>query len=363
MRIMVDIGHPGHAYFFKNFIRAAMDAGNEVKITARDKEVTLAILSSFGFPFEKRGEIKHGLLRKGYDLLKIDYSLYKIARDFNPDILLGFHNPYIAHLSKFLGKPSIIFTDTEGVWFASVLTYPFANAICTPTCFLENLDPKKHVRFNGYKELAYLHPNHFKPDEEIIRNAGLSKDEPFIVLRFISWSASHDIGLKGIRKGTENEIIGTLEQFGRVLITSEKGLPESLAKYRIPVAPQHMHSLLYYAHLYIGEGGTMAAESAVLGTPAIHIEKDKNGRPTGESSGNFLELRNKYDLLHFYASQEEALEEAVRLLSNPRLKLDWQMKREALLSEKTDVTAWMIDFIERYPQSFTEYRNTKSKVS
>ena len=62
-----------------------------------------------------------------------------------------------------------------------------------------------------------------------------------------------------------------LEKYGRVLITSESKLPAEFEPYRVKVAPEKMHDLLYYAALYVGEGGTMASESAVLGTKAIHI--------------------------------------------------------------------------------------------
>ena len=50
-----------------------------------------------------------------------------------------------------------------------------------------------------------------------------------------------------------------------------------------------------------------------------------------------------------------ALEKAIEILENGNSKKEWQRKRERLLSEKIDVTAWMTDFIERYPDSFYEY--------
>jgi len=173
-------------------------------------------------------------------------------------------------------------------------------------------------------------------------------------LRFISWSASHDIGLRGIRDASN--LIKSLEPYGRILITSEKKLNSKLEKYRITCSPEKIHSLLYYAQLYIGEGGTMATESAILGTPAIHIESNSSGIATGNFSGNFLELRDKYGLLYFYPNQEQALEKAVEILENENSKREWQKKRERLLKEKIDVTTWMTDFIERYPESFYEYR-------
>ena len=119
------------------------------------------------------------------------------------------------------------------------------------------------------------------------------------------------------------------------------------------IFPQEkIHSLLYYAQLYIGEGGTMATEAAILGTPSIHIESTSSGIATGEFTGNFLELRDKYGLLYFYPDQDQALEKAISIMDDKNAKNEWQKKREKLLEDKIDVTAWVTDSIERYLESF-----------
>jgi len=62
---------------------------------------------------------------------------------------------------------------------------------------------------------------------------------------------------------------------------------------------------------------------------------------------------DKYGLL-FYPDQ--ALEEAISILEDKNSKNEWRKRRERLLSDKIDVTVWMTDFIERYPESFYEYK-------
>ncbi len=358
MKLLIDVAHPAHVHFFKNFLGEMRSRGHEILVTARDKEVTLALLDKYGIPYINRGSIQKSVLKKALSLIRIDAKLWKIARGFQPDLFLGIHNPYIAHVGAVMRRPSIIFTDTEGVKVASMLTYPFASAICTPSCFREVLDPRKHVRYNGYKELAYLHPSRFTPREEDLGDIGLSRSDDFIVLRFISWGAIHDTSLKGIQSGSELEFIRALEEYGKVLLTSERPLAGDLEKYRVRISPEKIHSLLSFARLYIGEGGTMATEAAVLGTPAIHIESTGTGQATGETSGNFLELRDRYHLLRFFPDQYRALDEAVGILKNSESKSEWKNKRELLLHEKIDVTAWMTDFVERYPSSFHEYQGT-----
>lgn len=355
MKIQITISHPKHVHLFKNVIYNLVEKGHKIKIVARDKDVTLSLLETYGLKYELFEKHRSRLFSKAVDHLLVTRTFYKIAKNFNPDILTGCGGAVVAHTGRIIGKPSIVFADTETAKLVNMLTFPFSSAICTPSCYKENLG-KKQVRYNGYEELAYLHPNYFKPNLEFLDELNLLEDDKFIILRFISWEASHDIGLRGIKKGTELEFIKSLERYGRVFITSERKLDKKLEKYRITISPEKIHSLLYYAQLYIGEGGTMAAEAAILGTPAIHIESTSSGIATGELSGNFLELRDKYGLLYFYPDQNQALEKAISILEDKNSKKEWQKRREKLLKDKIDVTAWMTDFIERYPESFYEYQ-------
>ncbi|MBO8183045.1 MAG: DUF354 domain-containing protein [Archaeoglobus sp.] len=343
MRILVGVGHPAHVHFYKNAIFEWKKNGHEVLIAARSKDVTLHLLDKYNLDYVNLGKSKKGLVSKGLKMIKNDYFFIKLIKKFKPDVLTGIHDPYIAQTGELLGVPSIVFTDTELVRF-TWLVFPFADFICTPSCFLLELG-KKHVRFNGYKELAYLHPKYFKPDPAILRNLDLSKKDSLIVVRFISWSAYHDIGLSGV-KGSELGFIKKLEEYGSVFIVSERPLRGELEKYRTWIPPEEIHSLLYFSDLYIGEGGTMATEAAILGTPSIHIESTQNGVASGEFLGNFLELRNKYGLMYFYPDQKKAIQKAVDILENGKSKKEWKIKRKKLLRDKVDVTEWMVDFVE-----------------
>ncbi|NJD77602.1 MAG: DUF354 domain-containing protein [Candidatus Methanoperedens sp.] len=354
MRFLFDIGHPAHVHFFRNTILNLQQDGHKVKITARSKEVTLKLLTLYNLKYENIGKNQKDLLKKAWGMFLTDYKLYEITKEFKPDILIGVHNPYVAQIAKLTGAKSIIFTDTENVKIASKLTYPFADTICTPACFREILNPEKHVKYNGYKEIAYLHPRYFTPDPSVLESLNLSRDDKFIVMRLISWKANHDIGLKGIKN--EEEFIKELENYGHVFISSERKLNKKLEKYSLNIPPEKLHSLLAFANLYIGEGGTTAVETAILGTPAIHIESNSKGQATGNFSGNFIELRDKYNLLYFYPEEKLALGKAKEILENKNSKADWKKKQEILLKDKIDVTAWMTDFVERYPESFYEYR-------
>jgi len=345
MRILFNVAHPAQVHLFRNALQTLMDHGHECRITAINKEVSLKLLDSFGFDYDAIGRARPTPFGKGLELLRIDAKLLQIARSFHPDLLVGgVGNAYVAHVGKLIRKPSIIFDDTEHAAIQHHLTDPFVSAICTPSCYTKDLG-EKQVRYNGYHELAYLHPNRFTPDPTVLTELGLTEGDPFTIVRFVSWQASHDVGQHGIRNKVG--LVKALEEYGRVLITSEGALPEELRAYQIRVSPEKLHDLLYYATLYVGEGGTTASECAVLGTHAIYV----NTLPLGY----IAEEDEKYHLVSDFSGRdctdETVLAEARRLLQNPDLRKEGKQKATTLVQDKIDVTAFMVWFIEHYPES------------
>jgi predicted glycosyltransferase len=102
--------------------------------------------------------------------------------------------------------------------------------------------------------------------------------------------------------------------------------------------------LLYYASLYLGEGGTIAAEAAVLGTYAIHVST------TAKHCGIFTELQ-KYGLLDFFDAEVEALPKALELLKRPNIKIECRQNRNRLLKDKLEMTMFLVWLIESFPES------------
>jgi len=276
----------------------------------------------------------------------IEARLYRQVRDFAPDILVGGTGGVaIAHIGKLTRIPSVVFDDTEHAKIEHALMDPFVSTLCTPSCYRTDLGCRQ-IRYNGFHELAYLHPDYFTPGPAVLSELGLTPEDPFIVIRFVSWDASHDVGHHGVVD--KAGFVRTLEPYGRILITSEGPLPHELEQYQIRIPPEKMHDLLSYAVMYIGEGATMASEAALLGTPSLLISSLVG------SMGNFIELEKNYDLLYSFSDAEQALQKALEILQNPQSKRIWAEKRERLLSDKIDVTAFIVWFIEQYPQSIAE---------
>ncbi len=342
MKIHLDIGHPAHVHYFRNFIKIMTEKGHLFSITARDKEVTFNLLDKYNIPYTSRGKGKTGLIGKILYIFQGDWILIKSALKFKPDLFLSFGSTYAAHAAFFLRKPHITFDDTEHAVLEHLMCFPFTSTILTPKSYIKNLG-KKQIRFSGFIELCSLHPKYFELDNSILETMKILPGDKFVLLRFISWQASHDFGIKGIDWDTKMALIEELSKEHKVFISSEAELPDQLKKYKLPVPPEKIHNVLKYATLYIGEGATMASECAVLGTPAIYVNELDAGTLREQADyGLLLNLRNSHNLI----------ETVKELIKKKNLKEEWQDHLQKMLEEKIDVTAFMVWFVENYPSSF-----------
>ena len=195
MRIIVDIGHPAHVHYFRNFIKIMSQKRHSFLVIAHDKDVTFSLLNKYKIDFISRGKGSNSLFGKFIYIFQADIYVLKAALKFKPDLFISFGTPFAAHVSFLLRKPNIVFSDTEHALFAQILSVPLSTVIFTPNAFFKYFG-KRHIKFSGYMELCSLHPNYFQPDCQVLKLLGIGKNEKFILLRFVSWTAYHDIGQK-----------------------------------------------------------------------------------------------------------------------------------------------------------------------
>jgi uncharacterized protein len=340
------MNHPAHVHYYKNCIKILRQKGHDIIITSRDRYPTTELLDAYGEKYYNRGKGSESLLGKLLYIPVAYARLIKIAVKRKADVFISFGTPYPNHVGWLLRKPRINFQDTENATLMFGVTRPFSSVYCTPHCFGWGLG-KKHIRFDGYMELSYLHPRYFTPDESIFEDLKIKRGEKYVILRFVSWSASHDIGHTGISLAMKRKAVEQFSRCARVFISSEGELPEDLRRYQIDIPPERMHHALAYATLLYGESSTMASECAVLGTPAIYL--DNNGR------GYTDEEEKKYGLVFNFTEslehQEQSIKKGIRLLETPNLKREWQKRRIKMLNDTIDLTAFMVWFIENYPAS------------
>jgi predicted glycosyltransferase len=348
MKILIDIGHPAHVHYFKNFIRLMEERRHSIFIIARDKEVSFQLLDYYKFVYTSRGKGKKGVLGKLLYIIKADIILIKKALRVKPDLFLSFGSPYAAHAAWITRKPHIAFDDTDKNPFEHFLYVPFTKTILTPSVYRRDFG-EKHLRFDGFMELCSTHPNYFVPDLKCIESLlDLSPGERFAVLRFVSWEASHDLGMSGLTREEKFELVKQLSQHTRVIISSESELPKQLIPYAYRIHPAFMHDLLYRASLLVSESLTMSAEAAFLGTPSICVSMATAGT---------LDEEVRLKLIELHRTTEGVIDRALEIIQDKTYKERFQAFSARIVQEKVDVTALMTWVIENYPGSVSILKN------
>ncbi len=334
MRILFDIGHPAQVHFFKYAIKELKNNGHEVFITAKPKEMALELLEHSGLDYFVLTKKRSGL-GKAREIMATLKALNKYSKKIEPDLLIGGSgNFYVAQVSKMLNKQSIVFEDGEdepGIKLYS----KFADVVCTPDTFTRGLKVKRWKKYKSYKELAYLHPNRFEPDDAVKNELG----DNYAILRFVGWKAVHDIGQKGFQKGEIKKLIDRLSPHCKVYMSSEIDDPE-LSQYQFPLSPEKMHDALAYANLFVGDSQAMSMEAAVLGTPSVRYNT------FDRRVGYCNHIEDHYGLLNSFSSPEKAIDKAIELIKNKNAQEHWNQLRNIMLNDRIDVTEFIVNTIE-----------------
>lgn len=338
-KIIFDIGHPAQVHNFKYVYKELIANGWEGFFTLKNKEVAKKLLDIENIPYKELKANTKGKLSKIFNTFYNIFLFYSYCKKFYPDIVVSRNSIHATLICKLLKIKHIGLADTEN----SMIFSKYIDVLLTSTSFRLNIG-EKQLRFYGNIELFYLHPNRFTPSnvDELL---GVKKDEKYTLVRFVSWDAHHDLGHKGLSFENKLKAVKTFAEHGKVFISSEKELPEEFLKYKINIPSEKMHDVIANAGLLYGESSTMASEAAVLGVPAIF--HDNYGRGYTDEEGKFGLVFNYSESVE---EQVEAIAKGVEILNTD--KSVFRERKDQFLSAKIDVTAFLVWFIENYPESF-----------
>jgi predicted glycosyltransferase len=342
MNVLFYLGHPAHFHLFKNTIHHLNSKGIEATVCIKTKDVLEQLL--------KENNISYINISDSYDRSKALknfasrlWKLSAIIREGKPQLLLG-SAAELAVLGKFHRIPSYVFfeDDFEAVKKFAKIAGPFADHLVCPECCSAWKWERKKIAYPSYHELAYLHPDHFFPDKEKVKNIFDLNQKNFI-LRFAELSAYHDEGKSGINTSVARRLVEMLKPHGNIFITSERKLESEFEKYRISIPASEIHNALYFADMYIGDSQTMTAEAAVLGTPAVRFN-DFVGKLS-----YLEELEHKFNLTYgIKTSDSDKLFKTVKtLLDTPDLKARWALRRKEMLKQRINSAEFMNKLVDK----------------
>lgn len=271
MKIWFDLSNSPHINLFSGLIKD-LEKNHEIIITCRPLANTIDLLKVHGFQFTVIGRHYGGkLINKLFGFPIRVWQLYRFLKDKNISVAISqssFHSPVTAWL---LGVPSIYMNDNEHA-MGNIPSFLFARKILVPE-FLEKKKlyrqmarDSKIIQYPGVKEGIYLWNETIKNDEKKIIYI---RPEPWIAQYYkgaVNFLDDLIIHLKDKEKivllprGNDQAIHYEDKKFDGITI-----LKKSLT----------LNEIAASCKLFIGAGGTMTREMAVLGIPTISVYQDE----------------------------------------------------------------------------------------
>lgn len=336
MRILFDLVHPSDALVFHHAIIALLRSGAEVRVVSRQKDVLVPLLDELGIEHSPITSAGDGKLALAKELVQRDVRLWNIAREFQPDVMVGFGGVAISHVGRLTGIPSISFYDTEHAGLQLALAVPFISEWHVPESWAGLIARGRTFRFQGGKQFAYLHPDYFRPDPDIARAAGWDEHRDNFMVRTVAWKANHDQGRSGIPPEQLRAIVAHLAALGKVHISAEGELPGDLEIHRYRGSPVQFHHLLAFCRLYCGESITIASEAVMLGVPVLlQIDKEYG----------YVTEQQEAGLIRRFGPADDPVEAIDKALMESRDS--FRERARAFLDGKGDLNGYILRQIQR----------------
>ena len=311
MRVWVDMTAAAHPLVLRPIIERLEAAGHDVLVTAREYGQLTGILDRLGIPYETVGTHGGGsTLGKLRAIVSRSPRLGRTVRSPRPDLAIAHGSVDLALVAAALRVPSVQMQDYEFAGAQRQVSWRAARRVLVPDAIpVERMrragaSPGKLFRYPGLKEDYYLHG--FEPDEAVLEELGIARDQVIVVVRPPPESSAYHAANPIYDEVLER--LGNDPGVSAIVIPRTDAQAQRLAARPLPsvTVPERAidaQSLIAYADLVVGAGGTMNREAVALGTPVYTIFSGRMGavderlidagllRPLTEVSGLRLEKR------------------------------------------------------------------------
>ena len=275
MKIWIDILTPKQLLFSESIIEKL---GKKYKIlcTARDynEVIKLAKIRNLNLVFvgkhgggDKKTKLQASISRMG--------KLFKIIERFSPDIVISFCSPEAARISFGLGIKHVAFCDSPHASAVMRLTLPLIQKLLIP-----NVIPKNEFSKYGIEKNDIISYNAIDAVVTVKRKINQNKSLPFkdsnkknILIRIEEEEASYASKsskiipiIKQIVHKYDKENIVILGRYTNQIKNIQKIIGKKAKVIKMTFDGKY---LLSNTDIFIGSGGTMTAESALMGVPTI----------------------------------------------------------------------------------------------
>ncbi len=287
MKVLIDILTPKQGMLFSRLSEVLEKRGHQVLRTTREYREITQFFQLKGIEAKTVG--RHGggtLAGKLFASQKRILKLSLLFEEWKPDIAVSFSSPETARVAFGLGIPHVCVNDSPHAEAVARLTVPLSKMLLT-TKFIPKeewtgfgISTERIVQYNALDAWAWL--KDFKPDEKVLTNLCLDKTKPIITLRTEETFAAYLLGKlqsepllislieKLLKMDKELQIV-VIPRYGEQLRILRKVL-----KKRAVVCGSFVDgpSLLSHTSVFVGAGGTMTTEAAIMGIPTFSCYPD-----------------------------------------------------------------------------------------
>ena len=342
MKVWIDILTPKQALFFKELSSRLEEEGHEVLRTTRRYREVNQLLEAKGLSAKVVGEhggpSPYGKLTASVERMA---KLAPLIKDWGPDAAVSFSSVEASRVAFGLRIPHYCVSDSPHAEAASRLSIPLSKKLFSPFAVPKRAWLKYGVSLKDIIVYRALDPaawlRKLKPDGGVLSKLGLSGNEPIVTVRPEEAFAAY-LSPETLRRSVAVEAARLLEGWADARIVVLPRYEEQVSflkkefsrseKVKVPETVIDGPSLLAFSSVLIGAGGTVTAEAALLGTPAISCFPS-----TPTYVEKFL-LRK--GLIKRSTSPKEAAETALNYLENRKAKEKAVRKAKKLLSRMED---------------------------
>ena len=272
MKIWIDFINTPQVTFFVPFINEFKKNDHEVLLTCRDSGNTIEMLKQNDLTFNILGDkVGKGIIQKSLFFPRRLLKLFFFIRAHKPDIAASQSSFYQPVVAKLLRIPCLYTNDNEHAK-GNLFGFLFATKVILPVAlkgedFTKKWPLKKKLSFYpSVKEAIYL-----SQDPELLNKASGKKNK--IYFRPEPWSAQYYTGPLNF---FDNILLKLAGEYDLIVLPRDKNQAEHYKKEkfsRLVVAqkPLNLFTIVADCLLFIGAGGSMTREMAVLEIPVMSI--------------------------------------------------------------------------------------------
>lgn len=355
MLIWVDILTPKQIFFLGELNKRLEEKGHEVfKTTRRYREVNEL------FKLKAMDALvvgKHGGATLEGKLIASAHRIKELTRIISrvkPDLSVAFASPEAARTAFGLAIPHYTINDSPHSIAVARLTVPLATKLFSPKIIPKkvwlNLGARKDqiVQYNALDPMAWLRTS--IPDKRVLYDLKLDTSKPIIFFRAEESLAAYLLGYVSERESVIIPIINRLREKCKIPIQIV-ALPRHMGQVPalkvafqdeiiVPKKAIDGPSLLFFSSIFIGAGGTMTAEAALLGIPTISCY------PRDPTLVEKYLVKEK--LILRITNPEKMVKRVIKILHNyESVKETQREKAKALTSKMEDPLSCIMKEIER----------------